>query len=89
MVDSIDDNENCPENYSESPKNCPERPETCPKMSQEHCPNSASAENIVNPDGFSMKKKLTIGVTFVTVILCSLIGLSVGLGIDGEIKGEN
>ena len=89
MVDSIDDNENCPENYSESPKNCPERPENCPKMNQEHCPKSAFSENIVKPDEFSTKKKLTIAVTFGTVILCSIIGLSVGLGIDGVIKGEN
>ena len=89
MVNSIDDTENCPENFSESPKNCPESRENCPKISQEHCPKSAFGENIVKPDGLSMKKKLTIGVTFGTVILCSIIGLSVGLGIDGGIKGEN
>ena len=79
MVDSIiDDTENCPD----SSQNCPE-------MNQEHCPKSGMGEKIVKSDGYSMKKKLTVAVTFGSVILCAIIGISVGLGIDGEIKGKS
>ena len=92
MVDFIDDTKNCPKsskNCPDNPENSPENFENVPEMSQEHCPKSDLGENIVKPDGYSMKKKLTFALIFGTVILCSIIGLSVGLGIDDGIKGKN
>lgn len=79
MVDSTENVQHCSETAT----------------TEEHSPKSITIPDIVEQSGWSKRKKIALGTTLGVIALCLILGLGVGLGIDGNsidgdtIEGES
>ena len=78
------------EDPSENVQHCPET-----VTIEEHSPMSTTTPDIDEQSGWSKRKKIALGTTLGVIALCLILGLGVGLGIDGNsidgdtIEGES